>query len=203
MVKRTLGESRRNPPNTTPSGNQLFLRIFTSGSTGAPKAVKMTQGRAIEQMAGAAAVYTPGDVLYSTMPMFHANALTGSLFPALSSGASVVLKRRLSASASCPMRGISHDPRSITRDSLRTSWRSHPPPRTLTMHSSFASALKRHPAIRGLPPPIRVLCREGYTSSEGGVAINPFRGMPEEALGLPRQLWMWRSPIRSPAKRDR
>ncbi|MEY2570098.1 MAG: steroid-22-oyl-CoA synthetase, partial [Acidimicrobiaceae bacterium] len=77
-----------------------FLLIFTSGSTGAPKAVRMTHGRA----AGIAkrVPFTPDDVLYVAMPLFHGNALNAAVFPAFASGASMVLRRRFSASGFLP-----------------------------------------------------------------------------------------------------
>ena len=73
-------------PDRRPSDDALFLLVFTSGSTGAPKAVRVSQGRAVRMMAGAASVYSDADVLYRAMPMFHLNGLMGSLFPGLSAG---------------------------------------------------------------------------------------------------------------------
>ena len=174
-------------PTQLPDGNELFLLIFTSGSTGAPKAVKMTQGRAIEQMAGAAAVYTPGDVLYSTMPMFHANALTGSLFPALSSGASVVLKRRFSASAFLPdVRKFRCTSFNYVGQSLAHILAQPPTAEDSDNALKFCVGAEASPRDRkDFRRRFGCYVVEGYTSSEGGVAINPFRGMPEEALGLP------------------
>jgi fatty-acyl-CoA synthase len=83
-----------------PAADDLLLLIFTSGSTGAPKAVRMSHGRA----AGIAARVPFGtdDVLYSAMPLFHGNALNAAIFPAFASGATVVLRRRFSASAFLP-----------------------------------------------------------------------------------------------------
>ena len=39
------------PPERLPDPEDLFLLIFTSGSTGAPKAVRMSHGRAVEDVA--------------------------------------------------------------------------------------------------------------------------------------------------------
>jgi len=88
------------PPGAHPAPDDLYVLIFTSGSTGAPKAVRMTHGRA----AGIAArvPFTTDDQLYSAMPLFHGNALNAAVFPALRSGATLVLRRRFSASSFLP-----------------------------------------------------------------------------------------------------
>jgi fatty-acyl-CoA synthase len=88
------------PPAALPSADELLFLIFTSGSTGAPKAVRLTQGRAAE-FAGRLPFGSDG-VLYSAMPLFHGNALWSAVFPALGTGASLVLRRRFSASAFLP-----------------------------------------------------------------------------------------------------
>jgi fatty-acyl-CoA synthase len=172
-----------------PGGEALFLLVFTSGSTGAPKAVRMTQGRAIRMMAGAAAVYTDKDILYCSMPMFHTNALNGSLFPALSAGASVVLKRRFSASA------FLGDVRRYGCTSFNYVGRALSyilvqPPTDMDEDNSLVFCV----GAEASPSDRREFRRrfgcyvvEGYTSSEGGVSINPFPGMAEDALGRPAE----------------
>ncbi|HEY2429915.1 MAG TPA: AMP-binding protein, partial [Acidimicrobiales bacterium] len=75
-------------PTDVPGPEAQYLLLFTSGSTGAPKAVRMTQGRAA-RTAGAS-VFTPDDILYCAMPLFHGNSLLANLFPAMAKGASVV-----------------------------------------------------------------------------------------------------------------
>jgi fatty-acyl-CoA synthase len=83
-----------------PGPADLYLLLFTSGSTGAPKAVRMTQGRAART--GARLPFTTDDVLYSAMPLFHGNALVSVVFPAFRTGATLVLRRRFSASGLLP-----------------------------------------------------------------------------------------------------
>ncbi|HYN31232.1 MAG TPA: AMP-binding protein [Ilumatobacteraceae bacterium] len=82
------------PPPATP----LFL-LFTSGSTSAPKAVICTTGRLASTGIRAAAGYgvTRTDVCYCCMPLFHGNALMACWAPALTAGATVVLRRKFSA----------------------------------------------------------------------------------------------------------
>jgi fatty-acyl-CoA synthase len=101
-------EYRRRIASTDPGGrswpapgpDDLYLLIFTSGSTGGPKAVRMTQGRAAR--AAASMGFTPDDVIYSAMPLFHGNALSAAVLPAMAGGATLVLRRRFSASNFLP-----------------------------------------------------------------------------------------------------
>ena len=83
-----------------PLPSDLYLLLFTSGSTGGPKAVRMTQGRAAS--AAGQMPLTPDDVVYSAMPLFHGNALSAAVLPALASGATLALRRRFSASQLLP-----------------------------------------------------------------------------------------------------
>ena len=84
-----------------PAPEDLLVLIFTSGSTGAPKAVRLTQGRAARAATGPMG-FGPDDVLYCSMPVFHGNALMSMVFPSLASGASLVFKRKFSASGFLP-----------------------------------------------------------------------------------------------------
>lgn len=176
-------------PTTFPPADALLVLIFTSGSTGAPKAVRMTQGRAARTAAGAAMGFTGDDVLYSAMPLFHANALLANLFPAMAAGATVVLRRRFSASELIP-------------DSRRYG---------CTFFNYVGRALSYVLAVPEAPDdadnPLRwclgseasprdrrefrrrfgCLVIEGYSSSEGAVVIQPFAGMPKDALGRPAE----------------
>lgn len=177
------------PPATLPGPEAIYLLIFTSGSTGAPKAVRMSQGRAARTAANAAAAFTPADVLYCSMPLFHGNALLANLLPGLASGASVALKPRFSASAFLPDvrrhgctyfnyvgRALSYilaQPETPEDGDNRLRW----------CLGSEASPRDRREFRRRFG----CLVVEGYSSSEGVVVIQPFRGMPAEALGRPAQ----------------
>ncbi|MGE0796924.1 MAG: ATP-dependent acyl-CoA ligase [Lautropia sp.] len=76
------------------------LVMYTSGTTGPSKGALCTHAQ--EQTGGLFMAqqlrYTPDDVLYTGLPLFHANALRVTLTAALWSGASVALARRFSAS---------------------------------------------------------------------------------------------------------
>ncbi len=93
-----LEEADTNPmAPVRPAPEDLYLLIFTSGSTGGPKAVRMTQGRAGRASQGMP--FGHDDVLYCAMPLFHGNALSASVLPAFAGGATLVLRRRFSASS--------------------------------------------------------------------------------------------------------
>ena len=174
-------------PDQRPADDALFLLVFTSGSTGAPKAVRVSQGRAVRMMAGAAAIYTDADVLYCAMPMFHLNALMGSLLPGLSSGSRVVLKRRFSASTFLSdVR--EHGCTSFNYVGRALSYILAQPPTTHDADNDLVFCVGAEASLRDRKEFRRrfgCYVVEGYTSSEGGVSINPFAGMPEEALGRP------------------
>ena len=176
-------------PSALPGADALYVLLFTSGSTGAPKAVQMSQGRAARTAANAAAAFTPDSVLYCAMPLFHGNALLANLFPGLVAGATVVLRRRFSASAflddvrrhGCTYfnyvgRALSYllaQPETPDDADNRLQW---------CLGSEASPADRR--AFRK-----RFGCHvvEGYSSSEGAVVIQPFSGMPPDALGRPNE----------------
>jgi crotonobetaine/carnitine-CoA ligase len=76
------------------------LIMYTSGTTGPSKGAMCTHAQ--EQTGGIFMAqqlrYVPQDVLYTCLPLFHANALRVTLTAALWSGAAVALARRFSAS---------------------------------------------------------------------------------------------------------
>jgi fatty-acyl-CoA synthase len=78
-----------------------YLLIFTSGTTGQPKAAICSQlrlggiARTLATMRGLSAT----DVSYQVMPMFHSNALMAGWAPAVWCGATMVLRRKFSASS--------------------------------------------------------------------------------------------------------
>ena len=73
--------------------------LQTSGTTGAPKGVVQRYRLApVVGFAGTDAIYQPDDVLYTCLPLFHANALFLSAQRALVCGLTLALSRRFSAS---------------------------------------------------------------------------------------------------------
>ena len=176
-------------PTALPPPDALYVLLFTSGSTGAPKAVRMSQGRAARTAAAGAVAFTPADVLYCAMPLFHGNALLANLFPALVSGASVVLAPRFSASAFLPdvrRHGCTYF--NYVGRALAYLLAQPPTPddadnRLVWCLGTEASPHDRREFQR------RFGCHvvESYSSSEGAVVITPYSGMPPDALGRPRE----------------
>jgi fatty-acyl-CoA synthase len=189
--RRLVASARRLPPaerSGLPGPDSLYLLLFTAGSTGAPKAVRMTQGRAARTASDSAVAFTDRDVLYCSMPLFHGNALLANLFAGLVSGATVVLRRRFSASGFLPDvrrhgctyfnyvgRALSYIlavPESPDERDHRLKW----------ALGSEASPRDRAEFTRRFGVPIF----EGYGSSENAVVISPVAGTPAGALGKPR-----------------
>ena len=176
-------------PADLPGPDALYLLIFTSGSTGAPKAVQMSQGRAARTASNGAVGFSPDDVLYCAMPLFHGNALLACLFPAMVSGASVVLRERFSASAFLPdvrrhgCTYFNYVGRALSYVLAQPETPDDADNQLKFCLGSEASPRDRHEFRR------RFGCYvvEGYSSSEGGVVIQPFSGMPKEALGRPAE----------------
>ena len=78
----------------------VALYIFTSGTTGMPKAAKITHVRAQLYMRAfaAASAATPEDRLYCALPLYHSTGGLCGVGAALLNGATLVLKRKFSAS---------------------------------------------------------------------------------------------------------
>jgi fatty-acyl-CoA synthase len=91
-------------PAITPDPTDLFLLIFTSGSTAAPKAVRCTQGRIARtgRHVSAISALDASDVVHPPLPLFHSSGLFTGWSSAVTVGASMVLRRRFSASGFLP-----------------------------------------------------------------------------------------------------
>ncbi|MEV0378412.1 AMP-binding protein [Nonomuraea sp. NPDC050643] len=85
-----------------PDPADLVMLIFTSGTSGRPRAVRITQRKLAVPGVSLAALLTPADVVYCSMPLFHSGALMAAYAPAVASGAALVLRRRFSASGLLP-----------------------------------------------------------------------------------------------------
>ena len=167
----------------------LFL-LFTSGSTSAPKAVVCTHARMAVTAVRAGQIYgvTRDEVCYSPMPLFHGNALMACWGPALSVGATLVLRRKFSASGFLPdvrKYGVTY----FTYVGRTIAYVLGQPPtdhdadhRLRLGFGTEASALDRQRFKE------RFNCDlvEGYGSSESVVAIIRTPDTPENALGRER-----------------
>lgn len=88
------------PPATAPRPSDLYMIMYTSGTTGRSKGVMIPQASVLTQAMAVAEAggYGPDDVLYTCLPLFHANAWWCSCLPALLSDAAVAVSRRFSVS---------------------------------------------------------------------------------------------------------
>jgi acyl-CoA synthetase (AMP-forming)/AMP-acid ligase II len=168
-----------------PHEDTLFALLFTSGSTGAPKAVRMTQGRAARTVADSR--FTPSDVLYCAMPLYHGNALNANLFPALRSGAAIALRRRFSASGFLP------DARRYGVTFFNTVGRAlnhilSTPETEDDRHHSIKYVLGPETApadVRAFRKRFGTPVIEGYGSSENAIIMIPDPELPKGSLGRP------------------
>jgi fatty-acyl-CoA synthase len=173
-------------PAVTPAPDDLYLLIFTSGSTGGPKAVRMTQGRAAR--AAGSMGFTHDDVIYSAMPLFHGNALSAAVLPAMAGGATLVLRRRFSASNFLPDvrdtgatffntvgRAISH----IVATAPTEHDRDH---RLRFVLGPETSALDKAAFVERFGVPLI----EGYGSSENAIVLRPIPDARPGTLGRAR-----------------
>jgi fatty-acyl-CoA synthase len=172
-------------PGDRPAAGDLFVLIFTSGSTGAPKAVRMTHGRAAG-MAAATTWLGSDDVLYSAMPLFHGNALNAVVLPAVGSGAAIALRDRFSASAFMDdVRRYGATFFSTVGRALSYVLATPASPHDRAHRVKFALAPEASPTdVRAFRQRFGIPCFGGYGSSENAIVLSPVPGMPREALGV-------------------
>lgn len=94
-----LDASPEKPEHQVDKDSIAYL-LYTSGTTGFPKGV-VYRNRSVNIpgfMALAGIAYQPDDILYTTLPLFHANALTLTAGFAMCRGVPMALEKRFSAS---------------------------------------------------------------------------------------------------------
>ncbi|MCB1645882.1 MAG: long-chain-acyl-CoA synthetase [Pseudomonadales bacterium] len=91
------------PPETAQiTLGELGYYIFTSGTTGLPKAARVSYKRSLPtgKLSGSALLrITKADRMYNCLPLYHGTGLMVGLMAAFQTGASTVIRRRLSVSA--------------------------------------------------------------------------------------------------------
>lgn len=101
LAKEIQQQNSFNPASTQQNFRQdgLFY-IYTSGTTGLPKAAVFNNGRWMKAFGGFA--YTFGlekdDVLYATLPFYHATAMVICWSAVIAGGAALAIRRKFSAS---------------------------------------------------------------------------------------------------------
>lgn len=177
-------------PAELPEPDTLLFLMLTSGSTSDPKAVRCSNGRAGSAGQRVAAGYgiSDNDVCYCQMPLFHGNALLACFAPALAVGATVVLRRRFSAS------GFLDDVRrygctyfTYVGRSLAYVLAQPAGPRDSDNTLRLGFGTEASPADRAAFTE-RFDCPlvEGYGSSESAVVLARTPDTPDDALGVQR-----------------
>jgi fatty-acyl-CoA synthase len=185
--KLLAAHSEATMPGLLPGPGALFALIFTSGSTGAPKAVRGTQGRFASM--GERMPFGPDDVLYCPMPLFHGNALASNFVPALTSGATIALRRRFSASEFLDdLRRVGATYFNTVGRALSYVLATPPSPGDREHRVKFALAPESSPSdASAFRERFGIPLVGGYGSSEGAIIITPVRDAKPGALGLPAE----------------
>ncbi|MBK8731191.1 MAG: AMP-binding protein [Tetrasphaera sp.] len=185
-----LAPHRSAPLEASPEAmdpRRRLLLLFTSGSTGRPKAVVCSTGRwaTISQLNPI--VFTPEDVAYNAMPLFHGNALMAALAPCLFTGASFAMRRKFSASGFLP------DIQKFGATFFNYVGRSlayilgqpeRPEERDNVLRFGFGTEASAHDRAE-FQRRFGCMIFEAYGSSEGVINIVPTPDSPPHALGVP------------------
>jgi crotonobetaine/carnitine-CoA ligase len=88
-------------PSVEPLHTDPYILLYTSGTTGRSKASVGTHHSSLSVglVMRDAYDYSPADILYVCLPLFHGNAWQCSCLPALVSGATIALSQRFSVSS--------------------------------------------------------------------------------------------------------
>lgn len=89
-----------NKPNIKYDKNDICFILYTSGTTGLPKGVMYRYAKTTLKLLSIPAyvLYRKSDILYTSLPLFHGNALWLCVTQAMHRGCKVVLARKFSAS---------------------------------------------------------------------------------------------------------
>src|SRR6266702_915534 len=173
----------------TPEYIFLIAGAALCGSTGAPKAVICSTGRWAFICQVNPIKFSPDDVAYNAMPIFHGNALMAALGPCLANGSAFAMRRRFSASGFLPdirrfgATFFNYVGRSLAYVLAQPECPEESDNRLRFGFGTEASAQDRAEFSRRYGCPLL----ESYGSSEGTCYIICTPGTPDGALGVPQQ----------------
>lgn len=171
------------------SGLHTAAIMFTSGTTGAAKGVVLPHAWYVwaSEDVAAGMGYGPSDVLYTCLPLGHANAQDTTVGPALLAGARVVLDERFSASRFWTRVAASRATACNLIANMPRILLDRPDEEYVPDHSlrrAFAiPALPAH--VAGFRKRFGVALQQGYGSTEVGVPVFQASDSPENSCGRP------------------
>jgi fatty-acyl-CoA synthase len=123
------------------------------------------------------------------MPLFHGNALNAIVLPALSSGATIALRERFSASQFMPdVRRYGATFFSTVGRALAYILATPTAPQDREHRVKFALAPEASARdVRVFRERFGIHCISGYGSSENAIIMVPAPGLPKHALGVPQE----------------
>ncbi len=174
--------------------DDVAFQPYTSGSTGTPKGIALTHGGMIWGIEHSQKYWplSPADRLIVAAPMFHKNAMRGSVKPTLRGGASLVImrsfdpRRYLQAAADHRVTFCSGVP-TMFAEMLRQTDLIGSLDFTSLTKISMGSAIVPPQLIDRLSETFKVSVRESFGLTEGGGAIRqPIDGRipPRGSVGL-------------------
>ena len=164
-----------------------YLLIFTSGTTGHPKAAICSQARiaAIAENLRERWDLVPDDVTYQAMPMFHSNQLMAGWAPSVRAGATMVLRRRFSASGFLPdvrRHGITYMNYVGKPLTYILATPEHPDDADNTLRVAFGNEGAEHD-LKRFAERFGCTVLDSYGSTEGSVSIGRTPDTPPGSLG--------------------
>jgi len=169
-------------------GESLVMLIFTSGTSGEPKAVRVTDQKIARPGIAMAQRGSIGraDVAYLSMPMFHSACVMQAWAPALAAGATMVLRRKFSASGFLPdirRYGVTYfhyvgKPMAYLLATPDRADDADNPLRVAAGNEAAPLDIERFARRFGCD------VQEGFGSTEGGIYLSRTPDTPPGALGL-------------------
>jgi len=174
--------------------DDIAFQPYTSGSTGTPKGIALTHGGMIWGIEHSQTYWplSPLDRVIVAAPMFHKNAMRGSVKPSLRAGSSLVImrnfdpRRYLQALADCKVTSCSGVP-TMFAEMLRQTDLIESLDFSALKRISMGSAIVPPQLIKRLTDTFKVSVRESFGLTEGGGAIRqPIDGRvpPRGSVGL-------------------